>query len=139
MGSSRSAFSPVLNHFSYLTHAFRYLLDNKPAIYYLYGTTPGIHENIRARGISLVNCDFIQMILTSMKPIFGSIFLNQFFVKEWILSESIVDLVRVYTYCSVDDANDDVSKYLDTMVEERCNSQDAENLLSNLLKVHPKI
>ena len=48
-------------------------------------------------------------------------------------------LVRIYTYCSGDDANDDVSKHLDTMVEETGNSQDAVNLLSNLLEVHSKM
>ena len=47
-----------------------------------------------------------------------------------------MDLVRIYNYCSGDTADDDVSKHLDTMVEERGNSPDAENLLSNLLEVH---
>ena len=47
-----------------------------------------------------------------------------------------MDLVRIYNYCSGDDADDDVTKHLDTMVEERGNSPDAENLRSNLLKVH---
>ena len=44
--------------------------------------------------------------------------------------------VRIYTYCSGDDADEDVSKHLDKMVEERGNSQDAENLHSDLLEVH---
>ena len=48
-------------------------------------------------------------------------------------------LVRIYNYCSGDDADDNVSKHLDTMVEERGNSPDAENLRSNLLEVHSKI
>ena len=50
-----------------------------------------------------------------------------------------MDLVRIYTYCSGDTADDDVSKHLDTMVEERGNSPDAENLRSNLLEVHPNM
>ena len=48
-------------------------------------------------------------------------------------------MVRIYTYCSSDDADDDVSMHLDTMVEERGNSPDVENLRSNLLEVHSKI
>ena len=75
------------------------------------------------------------MIVTSMKRIVGSIVLNQCSGKEWILSDAIVDLVRVYNYCSGEDV-DDVTKHLDTMVEERGNSPDAENLRSNLLEVH---
>ena len=67
----------------------------------------------------LVNWEVIQMILTSMKRIVGSIVLNQCSGKEWLLSEAIVDLVWIYTYCLGDDADDDVSKHLDTMVEER--------------------
>ena len=50
-----------------------------------------------------------------------------------------MDLVWIYTYCSGEDADDDVSKHLDTMVEERGKSKDAENLHSNLLEVHSKI
>ena len=49
-----------------------------------------------------------------------------------------MDLVRIYNYCSGDDACD-VTKHLDTMVEERGNSPDAENLRSNLLEVHSKM
>ena len=77
---------------------------------------PGVHDNIRARMPTLVDWEFIQIILTSMKRIIGSIILNQLYGKEWLLSDSIVDLVWVYTYCSGDDADDDVSKHLDTMV-----------------------
>ena len=77
------------------------------------------------------------MIVTIMKRIVGSIFLNNCSGKEWILSEAILDLVWIYTCCSGDDDDDDdVSKHLDTMAEERGNSPDAENLRSNLLEVH---
>ena len=48
-------FTPVSTHFAYLIHSFRSLMGNKPAIEYLYGTVPGIHENIRARRPSLVD------------------------------------------------------------------------------------
>ena len=37
-------------------------------------------------------------------------------------------MVRIYAYCSGDNAAYDMSKHLDTMVEERGNSPDAENL-----------
>ena len=35
---------------------------------------------------------------------------------ERILSEAVVDMVWMYTYWSVDDVDEDVSKQLDTMV-----------------------
>ena len=79
------------------------------------------------------------MILTSMKGIVGSIILTQCYGKECILSEAIVDLVWIYTYFSGDDSDDDVSKQLDTTVEERGNYPDAENLHSNLIDVHSKM
>ena len=50
-----------------------------------------------------------------------------------------MDLVQIYTYCSGGDADDDVSKHFDTMVEERDNLPDAENLRSNLLEIHSKM
>ena len=43
----------VSARFSYLIHSFRSLLENKPAIEYLYGTIPGIHDNIWTRRPSL--------------------------------------------------------------------------------------
>ena len=73
-----------------------------------------------------------------MKRIVRSIVLNQCSGKEWILSEAILDLVQIYNYCSGDDV-DDVTKHLDTMVEERGNPPDVENLRSNLLEVHSKM
>ena len=93
------------------------LFDNKPAIEYLYGSMPGIHENIQARRPSLVGWEVIQMILNSMKRIIGRIILNQCSGKEWLLSEAIVDLVWTYTYCSGNNAIEYVSKHLDIMVE----------------------
>ena len=100
---------------------------------------PGIHDNIRARRPSLVGWEVIKIIVTGMKRIVGSIVLNQCYGKEWILSEAIFDMVWIYTYCSGDNADDDVSKHLDTILEERGNSPDAENLRSNLLEVHSKM
>ena len=50
-----------------------------------------------------------------------------------------MDLVRIYTYCSGDNADDDVLKHLDKMVEGIGNSPYAENLRSNLLEVHSKM
>ena len=50
-----------------------------------------------------------------------------------------MDLVRIYTYCSGDDPDDDVSKNLDKMVEKIGNSPDADNLRSNFLEVHYKM
>ena len=77
----------------------------------------GIHDNIRARVPYLVSWEVIQIIMTSMNLIVGSIILNQCSCKEWLLSEAIVDLVRIYTYCSGDDANEGVYKHLDAMVQ----------------------
>ena len=56
----------------------------------------GIHDNIRARSPSLVDWEVIQMIVTSMKHIVGSIVLKQCSGKEGILSKAIVDLVRIH-------------------------------------------
>ena len=50
-----------------------------------------------------------------------------------------MDLVQIYTYFSSDDDDDDVSKHLDTMVEERGNLPDTKNLHSNLIEVHSKM
>ena len=93
------------------------LFDNKPAIEYLYESVPGIHDNIQARRASLVGLEVIQMILSSMKRIIDRIILNQCSGKEWLLSETIVDLLWTYTYCSDNDSNEYLSKHLDTMVK----------------------
>ena len=131
--------TPVLTRFAYLIHSFRSLLENKPAIEYFCGTMPGIHDNIRARRPSLVDWEVVQIIVTSMKRIVGSIILNQCSGKEWLLSEATVDLVRIYNYCSGDNTDDYVSKHPYTMVEQRGNSPDVENLCSYLLEVYYKM
>ena len=100
---------------------------------------PGIHYNIRTMRPSLVDWEVIHMIVTIMNRIIDSIVLDKCSSKEWILSEAIVDLVRIYNYLSGDCAYNEVTKHLDTMVEERSNSPDAENLHSNLLEVHSKM
>ena len=74
-----------------------------------------------------------------MKCIIGNIIFNQCSGKEWLLSESILDLVWIYTYCSSDDANAGVYKKLDAMVEDRGNLQAAENIRKNLLEVNCKM
>ena len=56
------------------------------------------------------------MIVTSTKRVVVSIILNQYSGKERILSESITDMVWIYTYCSGDNDNEDVTKHLDTIV-----------------------
>ena len=52
-----------------------------------------------------------------MKRTIVSIILNQFYGKKWLLSEAIIDLVRIYTYFSGEDSNEDVSKWINTMVK----------------------
>ena len=47
-----------------------------------------------------------------------------------------MDLIRIYTHCSGDDADEDMSKYLDAIVEERGKPQDMDNLRMNLIEVH---
>ena len=69
--------TPVSTRFAYLINSFRSLLQNKPAIEYLYVTMPGIHDNIREMRPSLVDWEVIHMIVTSMKRIVGIIVLNQ--------------------------------------------------------------
>ena len=50
-----------------------------------------------------------------------------------------MDLVQIYTYFSGDNCDEHLYKHVDEMVEERGNSQAAENLLRNLLEVHCKM
>ena len=97
--------------------SFRSLIDNEPVVEYLYGSIPVMHGNICARMPYLVDWEVIQIIATIMKCIFRSIVLNQCYGKKWLLSYDIVDLVQIYTYCSGDDDNEDVSKHPYSMVE----------------------
>ena len=76
---------------------------------------------------------------TSIKRTGDIIVLKQCSAKEWLLSEAIVDLVQVYTYCSGDNADDEVTKQLDTTVEDRGNYPYAENLCIDLLEVNFKM
>ena len=87
----------------------------------------------------IFNLDIIQIIVNSMESIVGSNILNQCSGKKWLLSESIMDIVQIYTYCAGESENEDVSKHLDAKVEERGNSQAVENLPKDLLDVNWKM
>ena len=100
---------------------------------------PWIYESIRASSPPLVNWEVIKNIVTSVKRIVDSTILKQCSSKECLLSYSIVDLVRIYTYRSGDDANKYMSKHLDTMGEERGKSQAAENLCRKQLEGYCKM
>ena len=58
----------------------------------------------------------------TMKHIVGIIVKNQASGEKWLISEAIVDTVRVYIYCSgdeVDEVEEVLNVKLDQMVEEK--------------------
>ena len=54
--------TPVLTRFAYLIHSFKSLMENNPAVEYLYGTIPGVHDNIWEKRPSLVDREFIKLL-----------------------------------------------------------------------------
>ena len=55
----------------------------------------------------------------TMRKIVGSIVKNQASGGKWLISEAIVDTVRVYIYCYGDEVDDVLKVELEQMVEEQ--------------------
>ena len=68
----------------------------------------------------------------TMRRIVGSIVKNQTSGDKWLVSEAIVDTMRVYKYCSGDELDEVLKLKLDKIVEEQNGSGYAKQLLSNL-------
>ena len=68
----------------------------------------------------------------TMRHIVGSIVKNQASGEKWLISEAIVDTLRVYINCSVDDVDKVFKVELDHMLEEQYGSGEARQLRRNL-------
>ena len=66
--------------------------------------------------------------MKTMQKIFGGIIKNQTSGGKWLVSEAIMDTVRVYVYCSGDDVDDLTKVELDHIVEEQDGSGSARQL-----------
>ena len=75
----------------------------------------------------------------TMRHIVGSIVKNQASSDKCLISEAIVDTVRVYIYCSSDEVDEVLKLDLEHMVEEQDDSGEARQPIRNLEEIHMKI
>ena len=75
----------------------------------------------------------------TMWQIVVSIIKNQSSGGKWLVSEVIVDNVRVYIYCSGDEMDEVLKVELEKMVEEQYGLAEAINLRRNLEETHMKM
>ena len=87
--------------FAYLIHSFQYLIENKGDINYLYGSTNNIPDIIREIKPYLTDWSVTSTVVMTMRQIVGGIVKKHASSGEWLISESIVDTVRVYIYISL--------------------------------------
>ena len=64
----------------------------------------------------------------TMSKIVGGIVTNQASCGKWLISEAIVDTVRVYIYCSGDELDEVLKAGLGHMVEEHNSSGEARQI-----------
>ena len=130
---------PVNNRFTYIIHSFIYLIENKGAIKYLYGLMENIPEIIREQKPSLTDWSVTSTVVITMQKIVGNISKNQASGGKWLISEAIVDTVRVYIYLSGDEVDEVLKVELDQMVEEKYGPGEARQLRTNLKETHMKM
>ena len=83
--------------FAYLIDYFRSLIESKGSINYLYGLMENITDIISEKN-SLTYWSVTSTVVTAMRHIVGSIVKNQAYGGKWLISEAIVDTVRIYIY-----------------------------------------
>ena len=74
-----------------------------------------------------------------MWQIVASIVKNKSSGGKWLISESIVDTVRVYIYLSGDEVNEVLKVELDQMFEEQDGLGESRQLRMNLEETHMKM
>ena len=75
----------------------------------------------------------------TMRSIVGIIIKYQVSSGKWLISEAILDNVRVYIYWYGDDVDDILKVELDQMVEEKDDLEEARHLRRNLEQTHMKM
>ena len=98
-----------------------------------------IPGKIRERKPSLTDLSVTSTVVTTMRLIVGSIVKHQASDGKWLISEAIVDNVRVYIYCSGDDVDEVLNGDLDQMVEEKYGLGESRHLMRNLEETYTKI
>ena len=98
--------TPVKTSFAYPIYFFLSIIENKVATNYLYGSVDNILDIIRDLMPSLTDWSVTSTAVMTMRRIVGSIVKNQASGEKWLISEAIVDTVRVYIYLSGDEVNE---------------------------------
>ena len=75
----------------------------------------------------------------TMWQIVSSIVNNQASGGKWLISESIIDTVRVYIYWYGDDVDEVLNMELEHMVEYQGGLAEARQMIRNLEETHMKI
>ena len=86
---------------TYLIQSFWYLLENKCTINDLYGSMYNIPDRIRERKTSVTDSSVTSTFFITMQRIVRIIAKNQAYGGKWIISEEIVDTVRICIYISL--------------------------------------
>ena len=105
--------------FAYLIHSFRYILKSKGTINYLSGSMENIPDIIKQQKPSLIDWSVTRTVVMTMRYIVGIIVKNQASGSKWIISEAIVETLRVYIYFSGDEVDEVLKVGLDQRVEEQ--------------------
>ena len=98
-----------------------------------------IPDKIREQNPSLADFSVTSTVVTTMRRIVGSIVKNHYSGGNWLISEAIVDTVRLYIYCYGGKFGDFLNMELDQMVEEKDGLGEDIHLRKNLEETHTKM
>ena len=127
--------TPVKTRFAYLIHSFRALLENRPAIDYLYSEKPGMSAKLRERKPSWQDWEVTQMIISTMKSVVTSTTLNQACGKRWGLADAIIDFIEVFRQCQDGAVNKDVEDQCSKILDQHGHDDEAVTFCENLKSV----
>ena len=88
---------------------------------------------------SLTDWSVTSTVVTNMRRIVGSIIKNQASVGKLLISDVIMDTMRVYVYCFVDEVDEAMNTDLEHMVEEKDGLGEARQPRRNMEEPHIKM
>ena len=131
--------APVKNCFVYIIHSFRSIIENKGDIKYLYVSMDNTSDIIREGNPALTDWSTTSTGVMTMHRTVGSIVKNQASGGKWLISEEITDTVKVYIYCSGDEADAFLMAELDQLIEYKDGLAEDRQLIRNLEETHMRM
>ena len=76
----------------------------------MYGPIPGVGNAIKTHKTSDEDWEVVHMVVHTMKEVVASVHKNELVGRQWLLSDTVMDIVGLYLFCCDQSAMTEVDK-----------------------------